>query len=133
MSDQKQQRIVGNVDITNNLTDKRGIKISFYIVEGEEDRAGMNRLIDMAMDVCDRQVVRADIINKRAERAMFAANLNLINQNYERLINKRSGAKKLTSQEMLQISKYDADVQMCKNGIESADAAISAAEKKLAE
>jgi hypothetical protein len=133
MSEDRGKRIVGNVDITNNLTDKRGIKISFYVVEGEDDRASMNKLIDAAMDVVDRQVVRADLVSKRAERSMWIASLELLQRNHEQLMAKRNGARKLTAQENLQVGKFDGDLQRCKLGIESTDAAIAAAEAKLAE
>lgn len=124
--------VAGNFEITHNLTDKRGLRITGYIYS-DDTKEEMNSRIDLAMDLVDRQFIRADIMNKEAQIATLTGNLDLVSQGYEEIIAKREGGAKLTSVDKQKIEKYDADVRGMKKHIEFLQAGISAARKKLEE
>jgi hypothetical protein len=122
--------ITGNFVVTHNLTDKRGITITEYITN-HDDKASINAKVDEAMDVIDRQFIRADISTKEAQIANMVGNLDVVSQGYEEIIARRDSGGKLTSVEKERIKKYDHDVRGINKAIDFNKAAIAAARKKL--
>jgi len=125
------ERIVGNFEITLNLSDKRGIRVTGYIYD-KDDSKRLNARIDWLHDTLDRQFIRADVVNKRAQITYEKINIDAQQNAAEGLINKRNGGKKLSSQEQLMLNNLEPNVHAAKQRIESLDAAIQAAEKTLA-
>ena len=125
------ERIVGNFEITLNLSDKRGIRVTGYIYD-KDDSKRLNARIDWLQDTLDRQFIRADGVNTRAQITYEKINIDAQQNAAEGLINKRNGGKKLSSQEQLMLNNLEPNVHAAKQRIESLDAAIQAAEKTLA-
>jgi len=127
-----ERKIVGNFDITLNLTQTRGIKMTGYVYSDDTPKE-LNERIDMYQDTLDRQAVRVDIVSKEAQIAMHRINVEAIQENYDGLMRKRNSPKTLTSQERLTIANHAATLASAAKMIESLEAAIKAGKTKLAE
>ena len=129
--------LAGNFECTLNLTDKRGIRITGYIYSDDMPKQ-INARVDAAMDVLDRQGIRADLVTKRAQIEGLTQSLEQHRDHYMALLDKKSkhkgnGGAYLTSAEKKQIEDYDPQVKKVKEMIASYQSAIDAGEKKLAE
>jgi len=124
--------VAGTFDITLNLSDHRGIKMTGYVYSDDTPRE-INQRVDQFQDVLDRQSIRADVIKKEAEIAGHLINLENFKQAYGELKAKQDAGAKLTSQEKLGLQNFDPGVKRAMESIESLRAAIKAARAKLAE
>jgi hypothetical protein len=125
------QRIVGSFDITLNLSDKRGIKVTGYIYD-KDDAKALNERLDWFQDALDRQGVRTDIVNKRAQIAYHRVNIEAMSNAAEGLLNLKNAGRKLSSQQQQQLNAYEPNVAAAKMQIESLEAAIIKGEEMLA-
>jgi len=71
------EKIVGNIEITLNLTDRRGIRITRYITE-DDDKAKVNANCDEMQDILDRQFAKSDILTK--EMQVYGMEQNILRQ-----------------------------------------------------
>jgi hypothetical protein len=124
------RHIVGNFEVTLNLTDKRGIKMLGYVYDDDTPKE-INDRVDLYQDVLDRQFIRSDIINKSAQIQQYEASINAIQENYNSLVTKQADHK-LTSQDKLSLGKSESDIRQCRKMIESLSAAIAEGRKLLA-
>lgn len=125
------QVIVGNFEVTMNLTDKRGVKLLGYITAAD-DAKSINRKLDLYQDALDRQFVRADLVTKRAEIKRWEATIDSLSDQYDAMTTKQQGGIKISSQEKQQMGKHETDLRLCRKNIESLEAAIAEANKQLA-
>ena len=123
--------IAGTCDITLNLSDKRGIKTTFYIYS-DDTKSEINRRMDEAQDCLDRQAIRSDLSNKEAQITAYTANLRSLKQAYEGLISEQKKGRKITSQQKLQIDNYGLQELQIIKEVESLRAAIDEGKRKLA-
>jgi hypothetical protein len=124
------RKIVGNFDVTLNLTDKRGIKMTGYVYSDDTPEE-VNARVDSFQDVLDRQMVRCDMLNKEAEVASSTVGLENYREHMQGLVDLQKTGKKLTSQDKAMIAKYDLESRSWIKRIQSAQAAIEAAKRKL--
>jgi hypothetical protein len=122
--------IVGNFEVSVTLTDKRTIKMSGYVYNGETPEE-INQALDLVNDALDRQQVRYDVVNKESQIESITQNLEVHRDHFNELVEKRNKAGKLTSQEKQMIDKYDSDVRGAVRSVESLKAAVAAGRKKL--
>ena len=133
MSDKPEgERVVtGNFEVALALTQQRTFKMTGYVYS--DDTANeINTRIDRYQDVLDRQVVRCDIITKEAQISGHRMNLEALKSNYEELASLKAANKKLTSQQNMSLTQFDASVRQAVKMIDSLEEAIAAARKKLA-
>jgi hypothetical protein len=123
--------VAGTFDITLNLSDRRGIKMTGYVYSDDTPKE-INGRVDQFQDVLDRQAIRSDIVNKEAQVVGHIQNLEAFKQSYEELSTKQTAGGKLTSQEKLGMANFEPGVKRAKEAIESLRAAIKAAHDKLA-
>lgn len=122
--------VTGTIDLTLNLTDRRGIKVSGYIYS--DDKPGDVHLrVDMLQDVLDRQYIRVDLVNKQAQLAGHFQNLENMKEAYAGLLAIQDAGKKLTSVQRQAFDNYARNVEHHKKEIASLEAAIAAGNKKL--
>lgn len=128
--------IVGNYDITLQLSQGRAIKIMGYIYAGESNEA-INARLDAAQDALDRQFIRTDVVNKEAQIDAVTANMRQYREHVTLLVEKKNAvdrgdkAIKLNSQEKLQLGKLDADLANFNAQIESLQAAVKKGKSRL--
>lgn len=125
------ERIVGNFEVTLNLSDKRGIKMIGYVYLTDDAKA-LNQRIDWYMDTLDRQAIRADMVTKEAQIAMHRINVEAMIDDYDSIMTKQKAGKALTSQEKLKLRVHSDQLAQAKKYVESLDAAIRAGKEKLA-
>ena len=123
--------VAGTFDITLNLTDRRGIKMTGYVYS-DDTPTSINQRLDQFQDALDRQAIRSDIVNKEAQLAGHIQNLEAFKRSYDELLSKRDAGGKLTSQEKNGLANFEPGVKHAKEAIESLRAAIKAAHDKLA-
>lgn len=121
--------VVGNFEITVNLTDKRQLRMTGYVYS-DDNTPLVNARIDSYMDVIDRQMVRADIITKEAEIATSEASLEAITAHNEELLNLQKVGK-LTSQQKQQFAQFESSMRFHVKMRDSAKAALAEARRKL--
>lgn len=121
--------VVGNFEITVNLTDKRQLRMTGYVYS-DDDPQQINGRLDSFMDVADRQVVRADIVTKEAELVVAERSVEALVAHNEELM-KLKDDRKLTSQQKQQLAQFESSVRFHTKQKESLHAAIAAARKKL--
>lgn len=127
----KKRTISGSFDITLNLTQSRGIKMSGYVYSDDTQKQ-INARIDVYQDALDRQAIRVDIQSKESQIAMHRINVDTIGEMSDALIAKKSSGKKLTSTETMNLGNMPAQLASAKQQIESLEAAIAAGRAKLA-
>ena len=125
------RQVTGQFTVTLNLTQQRGITMVGYVYS-DDDVAAVNARVDQYQAVLDRQFVRADIINKRAQIANHTLNLAQFKQAYDALLAKRNAGRKLTSQELQGLANYEPGVKAASEAIDSLRAAIAEAQRQLA-
>ena len=131
MSD-AQRTLSGNREITLNLTQARGIKVTGYIYS-DDTPDEINKRIDTFQRCLDRQAVAVDIVTKEAQIEAHQAGLENGAQHYQNLISEKQAKGKLNSQQKAQLERYDADVRGVQLQISSLQSAIARAKAKLAE
>lgn len=122
--------ITGNFEVAVSLTDRRSLKVSGYFFS-DDVLEEMNKRVDMAQQVLDRQVVYCDVINKEAQIAGHEQNLENIKENFEGLKLIEKGGKKLTSQQKLTMDQFDPTIRSALKQIDSLRAAVKAGRAKL--
>jgi len=130
MTEEAKRVITGNIDLTLNLTDRRGIKISGYVYSDDTPK-DLNERVDRLQDVLDRQAIRCDITVKEAQIAGHVQNLQSFKQSYAGMLAIQNAGKKLTSQQKNAIDNYAPSVERAEAEIASLRAAIAEARKKL--
>lgn len=121
----------GNFEITVALSQQRQMKMAGYTYEGEP-AGSLNKRIDAMQDAMDRQLIRVDLVNKRAQIEGHILNLENMKQHYQGLVEKQQKAKKISSQEKNALDNYEPTVRQAQAMILSLRAAIEEGEKKLA-
>ena len=121
--------VVGNFEFTAVLTDKRQLRMTGYVYSDDDPHKVDDRL-DTFQASIDRQMIRADIVNKEAESARIEASLEALIQHNEELLS-LSKAGKLTSSQKQQLGQFESSVRFHKKQKESLAAAVNAAKKKL--
>jgi uncharacterized lipoprotein NlpE involved in copper resistance len=124
------RQLAGSFDLTLNLSDRRGIKMAAYMYS-DDTPAEINKRIDQMQDVLDRQAIRADLVNKRAQIDGMHAHLVNLKNAYEGLADKKRAGKKLNSSEIMAMSNHGRQTKEAVDNIASLEAAIAAGEKKL--
>ena len=127
-----QRTLSGNMEITLNLTQSRGIKVTGYIYS-DDTPDEINKRIDTFQRCLDRQAVAVDIISKEAQIESLKAGLENGASHYQNLIDEKAAKGKLNSQQKSQLDRYDADVRGVQVQIASLRSAIARAKAKLAE
>lgn len=130
MNEDSQRTLSGNFEVALNLTTARQIRMTGYVYS-DDTAKDINERIDRFQDALDRQVVRYDIVMKEAEIATAEASIEQLADHHAELMSLEKGTKKLTSQQRMQLTQYEASVRRWKNQKESAEAAIEAARHKL--
>jgi hypothetical protein len=134
----KGRHIVGNIDVTHNLTKDRGLRIT-RAVYSDDDLVLINERVDDMQSVLDRQFIKADVRAKEIELDHWAAQLQIAADGMEALAtkvelhNKDPKANKLSSVDRTKIEKYDSDVRAINKHIERLKGMIEAAGVKLKE
>ena len=123
--------IAGTCDISLNLSDRRGIKITFPVYS-DDSKPDLNKRMDEYQDVLDRQMIRSDILNKEAQITSHTANLKSMKQAYEGLLSQTQKGKKLNSQQKLAMDNYGLQELQAIETIDSLRAAIDEGKRKLA-
>lgn len=121
--------VVGNFEFTAVLTDKRQLRMTGYVYS-DDDASVLDRRLDSFQDSIDRQMIRADIVNKEAEKARIDASLEALIQHNEELLS-LSKAGKLASAQKQQLAQFESSVRFHTKQKESLSAAIAEGRKKL--
>ena len=125
----EQRTLSGNFEFTAVLTDKRQLRMTGYVYS-DDDAHAINARLDSFQDAIDRQMIRADIVNKEAEGARIDASLEALTQHNAELIELQKNGK-LTSQQKQQLSQFESSVRFHLKQKESLGAAVAAGKKKL--
>ena len=123
--------ISGTCDITLNLSDRRGVKMTFYMYS-DDTKAEVNKRMDEAQEVLDRQAIRSDLVNKEAQIAGHTENLKALKKGYEGLVDHQNKGRKMTSQQKLQMDNFGLQELQIIDTIASLRAAIDEGKRKLA-
>jgi len=129
--DGKPRTISGTCDITVNLSDRRGVKMTFYLYS-DDTKEEVNKRMDEAQDVLDRQLIRIDLVNKEAQIASHTENLKALKKGYEGLVSEQQKGRKMTSQQKLQMENFGLQELQIVDTIASLRAAIDEGKRKLA-
>ncbi len=135
MNEKGETIIVGNYEVTMQLTQQRTIRVSGYIYADESNTA-VNARLDAAQDALDRQFVRSDIVSKEAQLEAAANSLDIHRQHFEVVVQKKTAKERgekihLTTQDKQLIDKYDSDVKAVNAQIASLQAAIAKGKLRL--
>lgn len=129
------RQLGGSFELTAVLTDKRQLRISGYVYSDDVFGGGgihdLNLRVDMYQNVLERQLVRCDLTMKEAAIAQNDQQMLDLLTHFEGLAEKKKSGKKMTSQELEQLNKFDANVRFLKKNKESLAAAIAEGRKKL--
>lgn len=124
----------GNFQVTMHLSQERTLVVSGYLYadDSPEER---NARLDRAQELIDRQFIRCDIQNKRAQRAAARAHIEEFRDTLEKLQarkeGKANGQSRLNSQELQALKQGQDTVSGLLKRVESLDAAILEGERKL--
>lgn len=122
--------ISGNFEVTMQLSQQRHLKVTGYIFT-DDTIDEINKRVDVAQDVLERQFMRVDVTNKAAQIESMEANIKAIQEHTEGLVAKRKEGKSLTSQEKQQLANSGAQLDKMREIIATTQNAISAAKIKL--
>lgn len=130
--------VTGTFQAEIQLTQQRRLVITGHLYS-DDTLVEMNARIDMAQDALDRQYVRCDLVNKRAQRENLLGHIKQQLEQLEELkakqlaTNGTNGGQrvKLTSQQQQILKQGDEAVRGAKKNIEMFDGLIAEAEKKL--
>ena len=131
LSDEAKRLVVGNFEIQLQLTKERTIKVAGYVYSDDKPHDVSSRF-DSFQDQLDRQMIRCDIVTKRAQIASQLINIDQIKWLHKEILALREGGKKLTSTQLQQLQNAEPSLARAKEIIDSLNAAIAEAEKKLA-
>lgn len=131
MSEEGQRLAAGNFTLTGVLAEgKRQISMTGYVYS-DDTADEINKRLDRFQDAIDRQVLRAEMKIKEDEIKRNEAGIEQLAQHYESLVRRKNTGKKLTSQELDQMDKYDSSVQFLRRSNEAARQAIADHKKRL--
>lgn len=122
--------ISGNFQVACNLSTARQFTIVGSIFTDDTEEEILKR-VSMAMNICDKQGIRMDIVAKEAQIAQFAASMEGHQEMVAGLLDKRNKGKKLTSAEDMAIKNLDNVLFKGRENIESLQAAVAQAKKVL--
>ena len=122
--------VVANFQINCDLSTARKFTVTGYIFSSDSPKDIRDR-INAFQDVCDEQGIRMDIVAKEAQKAQHVVMLQQHQELVADLVNKRKSGKTLTGTEKQAIQNLDATLLKGREMIESLDAAIAAARKRL--
>lgn len=127
--------IVGNYEVTMQLTQQRTIRLSGYVYANESNEA-VNARLDAAQDALDRQYIRADIVTKEAQIESAMQSLVVHREHFDAVVQKKNARDRgeqvrLTTQDKEMIGKYDSDVKAVNSQIASLQAAIAKGKIRL--
>jgi len=131
MNDEHQRLAAGNFTLSVILGDtKRQISMTGYVFN-DDSAQELNERLDRYQDAIDRQVLRAEMKShedniKRGELA-----IEQLAAHYEMMVRRKQSGKKLSSQELDQLDKYDVSVEFQKRAIVEARKNIADAKKRL--
>ena len=131
MNDEHQRLAAGNFTLSVILGDtKRQISMTGYVFNDDSPKE-LNERLDRYQDAIDRQVLRAEMKAhedniKRGELA-----IEQLAAHYEMMVRRKQSGKKLSSQELDQLDKYDVSVEFQKRAIVEARKNIADAKKRL--
>lgn len=126
----KGRALAGNFEVTLNLSDKRGLRMTGYIYS-DDTQHEIDARVNSFQDVLDRQAIRTDLVNKAAQIEQGEATLQALAEHYEEISVKSKGGAKLTSVDKEKVAKHDQSVRHIRNQIDSLRAAIAEGRKKL--
>lgn len=121
---------IGNIEVGLNLSDRRYIKLTGYILDVDTDDE-IHARVDRLQDALDRQAVRVDITVKEAQVAAHEQNLRVIAEGYDGIVARKNAGHTIHTQEKTQLANYDQTVRNAKSQIESLKAAIAEGKKRL--
>lgn len=122
--------VTGNFEVHIALTAQRVVKITGVIYNDDTAR-DISERVDMAQDELDRQFIRGDLINKRAQIGQAEESIKRMREHCDGLLQKKNGGR-LSSQEKLLLDNFDKTQKAELDKLEGLHAAIIAGEKKLA-
>jgi len=125
--------VVGTFQSTIQLTQQRSLVITGHIYS-DDTKPEINERIDLYQDVLDRQFIRADILNKKAQVTAQLQGIEQFKQQLEDLKVRQHavGTKKISSQEKLALQNGEQTIINAQKNIDRLEADIADAEKKLA-
>jgi len=122
--------VVANFQINCDLSTARKFTVTGYIFDSDTPK-DIRQRINAFQDVCDEQGIRMDIVAKEAQKAQHVVMLQQHQELVADLVDKRKAGKTLTGQEKQAINNLDATLLKGREMIESLEAAIAAARKRL--
>lgn len=125
-----QRTATGSLECAVNLTDRRTLRITGYTYS-DDSLDEINARVDAMQDVLDRQVIRADIVNKEAQIDQHTRNLEHIQESFQGLLTMQQGGKKLTSQQKQQLDNFEPTVKNAMKMIEDLRVSIRIGKQKL--
>lgn len=129
MEDDKKSIAIGQFKMTLNLSNVRGIEITGVLLEGE-DVDSVNRRLDEVAEIMDRQHIRQDTINKRAQIEQLVQTIEGSVDELERLTEKGK-KKQLRTNEETNINNIQRNIQQWQKQVASLKAAIEEGERRL--
>lgn len=131
----------GNFQITMQLSQQRNVVVSGYLY-ADDTKAERDARVDRAQDLIDRQFIRCDIVNKRAQIKAQLQGIEQFRDQLSELQRRQEGRRaqggagvtrptKLSSQELLQLQNGQQTIDAALKNIERLEAEIAAAEKAL--
>jgi hypothetical protein len=126
-----ERTLSGNFQLTAVLTDKRQLVLTGYVYSDDTPH-DINARLDAYQDALDRQAIRVDVmVTKTAELARAEAAVVELMAHNEALSKRQSAGKKLTSQQVQQMSHFDDQLRHWMRTKESVAAAIEEGKRKL--
>jgi hypothetical protein len=122
--------IVGNVQITFTLSDKRQINSTVYLY-AKDGPAEINERVDMMQEVLERQFIRVDVVTKEAEKFAAELGFDAYMEHFGSIADKKKAGKLLSSQDKTQLEQHDLAVRNFKLRQKTLAEQILAGRKKL--
>ena len=122
--------ISGSFKCAVQLSDRRQFEVSGYFY-GDDTLSEMHQRVDMAQDVLDRQMIRADMVTKQAQIEGLHASEQAIRDNFEELMSLVQGGKNLTSQQQQILDNFEPSLNRSKRAVQDLEAAIAAGRMRL--
>jgi len=130
MSENTERTVAGNFELTLNLTDSRGIRVTGYVYN-DDIATDINRRVDAYQEVLDRQAARSDIIVKRAQIETAKSGLKNLVKEYERMLVLTNVGKGLTSSEQQVFDNFGRNKQHLLDTVEELEEKIRIAREKF--
>lgn len=122
--------LAGTFEVSLTLSTTRSMKINGYIFAGETVEQ-LNARITSMQEVVEHQAIRADVINKEAQKDAMVQSLELGVEHIKDLAEKKKANVKLNTQQRLSLDRSETDIRNVQSQIASLDAAIKAGRAKL--